>query len=129
EHLKLGRVASVLMVLIIAYAAGGALIWAGAKQFSAILEKLPEYQANIDRKLEKIRNPVGSSRLSKAMSSLEAIRTDLTPGAGNDQKNRQETSGTTRHGSNPATRAPVPVEIVTPREGIAASLGLVSTSA
>lgn len=126
ERLKLGRVASVLIVLTIAYAAGAVLIWAGAKQFSAILVKLPEYQANIDRKLERIRNPVGSSRLSKAMSSLEAIKTDLTPGAGKDQKNRQET---TRDGSNPSTRAPVPVEIVKPQQGITASLGLISTSA
>ncbi len=127
ERLKLGRVLSVVIVLTIAYAAGAALIWAGAEQFSAILEKLPEYQANIDRKLEKIRNPVGSSKLSRAVSNLEAIKTDLTPG-GRGQKSRTETNGKTQPESN-AAKTPVPVEVVKPQQGIAASLGLASASA
>jgi len=130
QRLKFGRVASVLIVLIITYAAAGALIWAGAKQLSAILEQLPEYQANIDRKIERIQSPMGSSRLSRAVSSIEAIKSDLTPGSnGGNQKDGPEKTGTARQDSSPAKSAPVPVEIVKPHEGIAASLGLASTSA
>jgi len=127
ERLKLGRAASVLIVLTIAYAASGALIWAGAKQFSAILEKLPEYQANIDRKIERIQNPIGSSKLSRAVSNLEAITSELTPGNGSNQKAGQTSSP--RQTSNPAKSVPVPVEIVKRQQGIAASLAQVSTSA
>ncbi len=128
ERLKLGRVPSVLIVLTIAYAASGALIWAGAEQFSAILEQLPEYQANIHRKIERIQNPMGSSRLSRAISNLETITSELTPGSSSDQKKKDlQASGKSRQRSN-AKSAPVPVEIINPHTGIAGSLGLDGTS-
>ena len=120
ERMKLGRVASVFLVLAVTYAVAGALIWTGAEQLSSILEKLPEYQANIHRKIERIRNPVASSKLSRAISSLRSVTTELNP--------TEETSADElRHPkSRRKASEPVPVKMVEPEEGIG-SLGVPST--
>lgn len=118
ERLKLGRIASVFLVLAVTYAAAGALIWTGAEQLSSILEKLPEYQANIHRKIERIRNPVTSSKLSKAISSLKSVTTELNT-------SKETPADQLRHAKQ-KTSEPVPVKVVEPDEGIG-SLGLPST--
>ncbi len=128
ERLRLGRIASVFLVLTITYAAAGALIWAGAEQFSGILEKLPEYQANIHRKIEKIRNPVASSKLSKAISSLKAMTSELSPNTATYTKRKDlEAGGLPHQKLKPGTTEPVPVEIVKPQEN-SGPLGVLNTS-
>jgi predicted PurR-regulated permease PerM len=91
ERLKFGRIAPVFIVLAVTYAAAGALIWTGAQQFSGILEKLPEYQANIHRKVEKIRNPMASSKLSRAVSGLKAMTEELSGGSTSEKKRYSDT--------------------------------------
>ena len=128
ERLRLGRIASVFIVLTVTYAAAGALIWAGADQFSSILEKLPEYQANIHRKVERIRNPMASSKLSKAISSLKAMTSELNPNTTNYTKRKDlEASGLPRQKLKPGTTEPVPVEVVKPEEG-AGPFGMLDTA-
>ena len=128
ERLKIGRVAAVFLVLTVTYAAAGALIWAGAEQFTGILEKLPEYQANIHRKIEKIRNPMASSKLSRAISSLKAMTSELSPNTATYTKRKDlEASGLPHQKLKPGTTEPVPVEIVKPEEN-AGPLGMLNTS-
>lgn len=128
ERLKLGRIASVFIVLTVTYAAAGALIWAGAEQFSSIIEGLPEYQANIHRKLEKIRNPMGSSKFSKAVSSLKAITTELNPDSSSYEKKKKLAETGNRRGElQRGATEPVPVEVVKPQAGVA-SIGVLNTS-
>lgn len=127
ERLRLGRIASVFIVLTVTYAAAGALIWAGAEQFSSILEKLPEYHANINYKVERIRNPVASSKLTKAISSLKAMTSELSPTSTTYTKRKDlEASGLPHQKLKPGTTEPVPVEVVNPEES-AGPLGMLNT--
>lgn len=128
ERLRLGRIASVFLVLTVTYAAAGALIWAGAEQFTGILEKLPEYQANIHRKIEKIRNPMASSKLSRAILSLQAMTSELSPNTPTYTKRKDLEAGGLPHQKLKAgTTEPVPVEIVKPQE-TAGPLSVLNTS-
>lgn len=118
QRLKLGKIASVFLVLTVTYAAAGALIWAGAEQFSSILERIPEYQANIHRKIERIRNPMASSKLSKAISSLQAMTSELSPDTTTYKKKKDlEASGLPHQKLKAGETEPVPVEVVKPQQG------------
>lgn len=114
ERWKLGRTPSVIAVLLIAFALGSGLIWLGASELSGIVERLPEYQTNIAKKLQRLRNPAGPG-LSRALNSLESLEAGLN-------ENRQAPSGS---GQSPA---PVPVEVVSSNSGFLASLGVLSPS-
>ncbi len=128
ERLRLGRIASVFLVLTVTYAAAGALIWAGAEQFSGIVEKLPEYQANIHRKIEKIRNPMASSKLSRAITSLKTMTSELSTNSSTYEKRKDlEASGLPHQKLKPGVTEPVPVEVVKPQES-AGPLGMLNTS-
>ena len=114
EHWKFGRTPSVIVVLLIAFALGSGLIWLGASELSGIVERLPEYQTNIAKKLQRLRNPAGPG-LSRALTSLENLKAGLN-------ENRPAPSGTSQR------PAPVPVEIVNTNSGFLASLGVLSPS-
>ncbi|HEY7306956.1 MAG TPA: AI-2E family transporter [Bryobacteraceae bacterium] len=119
ERLRLGRIGSVFIVLAVTYAGAGALLWTGAQQFSGILEKLPEYQANIHRKVEKIRNPITSSKLSRAFSSLQTMTEELSVSGSTPEKKRHPESSALRQSkATQAPAEPVPVRIVKPKEPI-----------
>jgi predicted PurR-regulated permease PerM/CheY-like chemotaxis protein len=129
EKLRLGRVVSVVVVLAIAYSIAGALLWVGAEQFSSILTKLPEYQWNIEAKVQRIENAAdGSSRFSRAAASVKAIATELTPGSTDYEKRRDLGKSGTSRSTKQQPEKPVPVEVVKHDQGIAGSLGMISSS-
>jgi predicted PurR-regulated permease PerM len=121
----------VLLVLTIAFSTAGGMLWVGAVQLSGIVSELPQYQENIRKKIEAIRNPAGSG-LAKAVASLKQITTELAPGspAAEKQKTvsqqRPDRKRATYGPPHPAT--PLPVEVVPPKTTTLQSLGLVSTS-
>jgi predicted PurR-regulated permease PerM len=128
EKLRLGRVVSVVIVLAITYSIAGALLWIGAQQFSNILARLPEYQANIEAKVQRIQSSAdGSSRLASAIAGVNAIATELTPGSTEYEKRRD-----LRKGGKPSSarheEKPVPVEVVKRGEGMGGALGMISSS-
>ncbi|HZQ56089.1 MAG TPA: AI-2E family transporter [Bryobacteraceae bacterium] len=114
ERWKLGRTPAVIVVLLFVFALGSGLIWLGASQLSGIVERLPEYQTNIGKKLQRLRNPAGPG-LARALNSLENLKAGLN-------ENRPAPSGS---GQPPA---PVPVEVVSTNSGFLASLGVLSPS-
>jgi predicted PurR-regulated permease PerM len=131
EKLKLGRPLSVLIVLTIAFSAAGGMLWVGAVQLSGIVSELPQYQENIRKKIEAIRNPAGFG-LAKAVASLKQITTELSPGSPAAEKQKTVSQPTpdrkrAAHGP-PQPATPVPVEVVPPKTTTLQSLGLVSTS-
>lgn len=120
EKLKLGKVVPVGVVLLIACAAAGGMIWIGARQLADIVEQLPDYQANIQSKLDKFQNPAGS-RVGKAMESLRDIGSQLSPA-------NAAAKHAGRAASPAAAPAPVPVQVVKGKPGIFDSFGLIGGS-
>ena len=72
EQCKLGRVLSVGIVLIFALSIAGGIIWIGTQQLAEIVSQAPNYQANIQRKLQRVRNPAGPG-LAKALDSIQQL--------------------------------------------------------
>ncbi len=129
EKLRLGRMVSVVTVLSITYSIAGALLWIGAEEFSSILAALPEYQANIEAKVQRLENAAdGSSRLSRAIAGVNAIATELTPGSTEYEKRRDLKQSGKPSSTRGHEEKPVPVEIVKRGEGIGGSLGMISSS-
>lgn len=126
ERLKLGRVAPVVIVLLVSYSAAGALIYVGAEEFSAIVERLPEYQFNLQAKIHRIQNPAKSSRFSQAAQSLQALLTEAAPDSTDYEKEKQ--LGKIKKERLAKEERPIPVEVVKSKSGIFGSLGLISGS-
>ena len=57
ERLKLGRVASTLIVVILGFSLIGAVAWVASSQALALAARVPEYRANILEKLRVVRDP------------------------------------------------------------------------
>lgn len=129
ERLKLGRVLPVMVVLVVAFSAAGGMLWVGMQQLGEIVIRLPEYQQNIENKLEKLRNPAGSG-LANAVQSIERIRTELSPSEATvkQQQNSVSNAKTRAAARQPSVAAPVPVQVVKEKPSILDSLGLIGGS-
>lgn len=127
ERLKLGRIFSVVIVLLVAFSAGGAMIWVGTQQLADIVSRLPEYQENIQRKLEAIRNPAGSE-LAKVAEAVREVTTELSPGTAATAKANRTPVVTRKRGAPPPPQQPVPVQIVKEQPSMLDSLGLIGSS-
>src|SRR5437764_7113380 len=55
EHARLGRIASVLIVVGVAFAVIGALGWVVGRQVMFLAEDLPAYQGEIVKKVQRLR--------------------------------------------------------------------------
>jgi len=76
ENLRLGRVASALLVLMVALAAIGALGWRATGELVEITRQLPGYKANINKKLQSIRGHKGGD-FNHAASTIEELNKEL----------------------------------------------------
>ncbi len=124
EKLKLGRIASVVLVLTIAFSLGGGLIWLGTTQFAEIVSQLPQYQENIRRKIEAMRNPAGTG-MTKVLDSVDQMTAEVT-GTRNSPAEVSPAEKPRRKGARAPQSAPV---VVLKREsGAEASLGLLGAS-
>jgi len=77
EKVRLGRVASVLAVLVLAFALLGGIGWGVTNQLMEILVHLPDYRVNIHNKIEAIRAGT-SGGLSKATATVDALNKELS---------------------------------------------------
>jgi predicted PurR-regulated permease PerM len=126
ERLHLGRAASVVIVLVLAFSAAGSLLWLGAEQLAGIVQSLPQYQDNIRRKLEALRSPAGPG-LVKAADTLKNLKDELGANTMKAEKPPEQIARAQSR-AHPLPPTPVPVEIVNHRTGVLESLGLVSAS-
>src|ERR1700674_256837 len=62
ERCRLGRVPSVLVVLVLSFALLAAVGWGVTSQLMEILARLPDYRANIHDKIEALRPPRSGQR-------------------------------------------------------------------
>lgn len=126
ERLHLGRAASVVIVLVLACSAAGALLWLGTEQLAGVVKSLPQYQDNIRRKLEALRSPAGPE-LVGAAQTIKKLKDDLGANAMKAEKPPEQIARA-QSTNHPLPPTPVPVEIVKGDSGILESLGLVSAS-
>lgn len=80
EKLRLGRIPAVLMVLVFALAlvvAGG---WGLAGQLTEIVDHLPDYTANIQKKIQSLHGSSGGG-LNKAIHAVKGLNSALSASA------------------------------------------------
>lgn len=75
ERLRLGRLASTLVVVAIGFAAIGAVGWIAATQAVSVASKLPEYRENVRAKIRALRHaPEG--KIGRAAEALKDLQSD-----------------------------------------------------
>jgi predicted PurR-regulated permease PerM len=76
ERLRLGRIPSVTLVLIVSFSLIGAVGWIVANQLIEVINELPNYTSNIREKMESLHGPHGGS-LAKATDSVQQLKSYL----------------------------------------------------
>ncbi len=124
ERLKLGNGASVLAVMVITFSLGGFMIWIAAGQLAQIIIRLPQYQQNIQAKIEGLQHfgggGAGSSIFGQAFQSITTLTHNFS------QPKPLAQPGTPAS-QEPGT-APVPVRIVKESAGVYGVIGDVGAS-
>ena len=109
ERLRLGRVPSVGIVVLVSLLVAGAIGWVVSNQLIDVISQLPSYRENVHNKVEALRGPAGGA-LKKAADNVrelsEALTVELAPA----------TPGATTGTATPSPR-PVPVQVVERPQG------------
>src|SRR5512133_1260261 len=112
----IGRVAAVLIVVAMLFGVFGGAGWLLTRQLIDLAAKLPDYQTNIDKRLNAIRLPTGGAfgRFSHSVSELQKQSPDSLEPPANATGSAPETKATTaaRSRNLPAGQQPMPVRIV-----------------
>jgi predicted PurR-regulated permease PerM len=96
-----GRVPSVLIVVVLALVILGLLGELVASQMGEVVHKLPEYQQNVQKKLQAVASG-GSGIIGKATKSFERLRQEILP----KSSQTNQPAATTQEDSKP-----VPIEV------------------
>src|SRR6202161_1925968 len=76
ERLRLGRIPSVILVLIVSFSLAGGVSWIVANQLIEVINQLPNYTSNIREKMESFHGPHGGS-LARATDSVQQLSKEL----------------------------------------------------
>jgi len=111
RRFRLGRVPSVLIAVVLAFAVIGGLGAVIGSQVAHLAENLPEYQATIARKLNALRGSATQGGVVERASSLlkdlgDEVKKSNEPAAG--------AAAPETHVSEPQPQKPIPVEIREP---------------
>jgi predicted PurR-regulated permease PerM len=117
EKVRLGRVGSVLTVLVLAFALAGTVTWKVAGQLVEIMVQLPDYKANLDTKI-KLLHASSSGNLSKATATVQELNKELAAVPG------QISSAKAQDGESRATHPihPIPVQVAQPPSNLVQDL-------
>lgn len=74
---RIGRVASVIVVVTLVASVLGGGAWAAFTQFSRVIADLPAYRANIRQKIADVRHAGEGGSLEKVQATLDDIKTEL----------------------------------------------------
>jgi predicted PurR-regulated permease PerM len=113
EKGHLGRVPSVLAILMLSFALMAAVGWGVTNQLRAILDHLPDYKANIHDKIVAIRTP-GAGGLGKAAATVNDLSKELSA--------TSETAEDKKLGRN-AGKQPIAVQVAAPPRDAAEYVG------
>ena len=110
----LGRIAAVLLVVTMIFAATGAAGWVLTRQLVDLATKLPDYKENIHTKLRSIKVPTGGA-FRKFSETVEELKKDL-PGAETPTQAVMPAAGTPKTSTAlPPNPAPTAVKWRLPR--------------
>jgi predicted PurR-regulated permease PerM len=116
EKTRIGRIPSVLTVLILSFVLVGGMTWGVARQLVEIMVQLPDYKANLDEKI-KLLHASNSGSFSKATATVQDLNKELAavPGqiASATQEKEQKTSRPSR---------PIPVQVAQPPSNLVQDL-------
>lgn len=104
QKLRIGRVVSVLITVLISIAVAGGISWIIANQLVDVANQLPQYRQNIHARVDAFHLPV-TGQLSQAAQSVEEIVAELSGP-------QQNTLDAPRTG-----QSPLPVRVVQPLTG------------
>ncbi len=77
EALRLGRILSVILVLVVSFSAIGGVGWIVANQLIDVINQLPNYTNNIHKKLESFHSPHQGS-LAQVTDSVQELTKELS---------------------------------------------------
>ena len=100
EKAGIGRIASVLTVLILSFVLVGGMTWGVARQLVEIMVQLPDYKANLDEKI-KLLHASNSGSFSKATATVQELNKELSAVPGQIASAREEKEQKTSHFSRP----------------------------
>lgn len=103
----LPRVAAVVVVMGAALAPIAGVGWAVLTQSASVLQTLPSYRSNIEKKLESIRGPVGR-QIGQGTALLKQLRGAVEEATKPEEGASTDTPGTPA----PTVSAPMPVTVV-----------------
>lgn len=130
QKLKIGNTASVAFVMLVAFSLGGAIIWGATSELTQIIIRLPEYQKNIQTKLDRIQHIGGSggnSALAKAAHSISELGEEFSQS--NQTVQQQKVSqGNSNAAATKSGVQPIPVQVVKQPAGVFGALGAVGAS-
>ena len=78
EHLRLGRIASSFIAVVIGFSIIGGVGWVAARQALSLAEKLPEYRENIRAKIRSVRGQQESA-IGKAAEAIKELENEAAP--------------------------------------------------
>lgn len=116
EKIRIGRVASVLTVLILSFVLAGMVTWGVARQLVEIMVQLPDYKANLDEKI-KLLHASNSGSFSKATATVQELNKELSAVPGQIATARQEKEQKTSH-----PYRPIPVQVAQPPSNLVQDL-------
>jgi len=78
EHLRLGRIASSFIAVVIGFSLIGGVGWVAARQALSLAEKLPEYRENIRAKIRSVRGQQEGA-IGKAAEAIKELENEAAP--------------------------------------------------
>jgi predicted PurR-regulated permease PerM len=78
EHLRLGRIASTVIAVVIGFSIIGGVGWVAARQALSLAEKLPEYRENIRAKIRSVRGQQEGA-IGKAAEAIKELENEAAP--------------------------------------------------
>src|SRR6266403_2211767 len=111
----IGRIPAVLLVVILLFSLAGSASWMVGRQVIDLAHKLPDYQANVTRKLHSLRLPA-VGLLSRFSSSVEALQNELV--SPSPASAPAESVPEPSPKSSPPSARPVPVKVIEGRTAI-----------
>lgn len=76
---RIGRIAAVLVVVMLTFAMLGVVGWATTRQLGLVIQELPSYRQNIRQKVRDIRS-AGDDSVGALQDAIEDIRKEIDPG-------------------------------------------------
>jgi predicted PurR-regulated permease PerM len=110
QKLRLGRVSSVLLVMMISIVAAVGISWVIFDQLVGVANELPSYQQNIHNKIQSMRTP-GKGPLGRAAASVKELGKELSSTQTQPAPVTSNTR-TGRRGTQDQSGRPLPVQVV-----------------